>query len=322
MKSISTVLAVLIITAGLATLGISPAQAAQTRSLPSGNTLFVFDHGDCVGDVATINVAANEANLVGTNIPTTHTSCAFGAALDPTTGFVYWVSTPTFVGDRWLMKTNLTSGRSTEVGYLGSHPNYQLAIDDQGNAYTTYWGGATEKLYRVNLSDASLTYVADVASGGNSYSFGFAFNPKDKQFYINFTDDPGRISRMNVATGALQSVCFAPGGSVYLYSMAFDSAGIGWSGAMTGLGDLGSFDISHSDCGFEYVAGPTSMTSKPTWWNGAVAVTYPAAEQAVSTNALASTGLNSSSIGVNALIGVGLLIIGVLSLRLNRRQRI
>jgi len=322
MKRTLAVFAGLMLATGLATMSSWPALAAQTRQLPPGNTLFVVDHGDCVGDLATINVAANQANHVGTNTPTTHTTCSFGAAIDPTSGFLYWVSrdwpTP---GDRWLMKANLTTGRSTEVGYLGSNPNFQIAIDDQGKAFTTFWAGSTEKLYRINLANASLTYVADVASGGNSNSFGFAFNPKDKQFYINFSDDPARISRLNVATGSLQSVCFAPGGSVYLYSMAFDSAGIGWSGAMTGTGDLGSFDISQSDCGFEYVAGPTSMTGKPTWWNGGVAINYPATTPNVSTNALASTGMDSSSIVALALTATGLLIIGAISLSVVRRHR-
>jgi hypothetical protein len=219
------------------------------------------------------------------------------------------------------MKANLATGRSTEVGYLGSHPNYQIAIDDQGNAYTTFWGGSTEKLYRINLANAAMTYVADVASGGSSSSFGFAFNPKDKQFYINFTDDYGKIRRLNVTNGAVQDVCSIPGSGIYLYSMTFDSAGIGWSGAMTGLGDLGSFDISQSDCGFEYVAGPTSMTAKPSWWNGGVAITYPATTPAVSPNTLASTGMNSSAVGALALIGAGLLIIGAISLGVVRRHR-
>jgi hypothetical protein len=210
------------------------------------------------------------------------------------------------------MKTDVSTGVSTEVGDLGSNQFNQIAIDDQGNAFATHWGGSAEMLYRVSLVDATTTWVADVASAGQTNSYSFAFNPKDKQFYINFTDDGGLIRRLNVTDGSLQDACTIPGYDS-IYGFTFDSDGIGWSGSITDNSDLGSFDVTQSDCARQIVGVTTSAI--PNWWNGGVAIVAPPTPPN-----LPDTGANTSTIFASTAVGLGLVAAGLFAMMMRRRK--
>lgn len=272
-------------TAILLVLGGTPAQAAQTRSLPAGNAYFAFDcpgGGSGVGEMATFDVLTSIGTIVGSNTPTPNTDCASQAAYDAVSDSIYWVS---WGATETLMKADVTTGESVEVGpFSASGGANSIAIDDQGNAFaiveadTDHPTPTGEKLYSLDLTTGDMTFIAGLGGGVGAYGsacvFSFAFNPKDKQFYINCDSLSYEISTVDVTNGDVALACdFSADPGTNVLGISFDTNGIGWT-ADGGYSNIASFDVTQASCGWE--GGDTISVDGTGWYTVSNAITYSA----------------------------------------------
>ncbi len=245
---------------------MTPAMAAQSRTLPEGEVFYAIDCQDSLGQMATVDVLTSAATLVGTNVPTPNTTCAGPAAWDVTTGSMYWTS---WNNPDILMIADIETGQSTEVGpfvdgsfTIGSDG---IAIDDAGNAYLVDQGSETgadgrttgTKLYSLDLATGAATYIANIQGMTDTFACvaAFAFNPADGGFYLNCTAGAvtNKLMKLNVTDGTTTIACTW---THDIYGLAFDSNGIAWVPDST-VG-LASYDVSlGGDCGEQLGASIT-----------------------------------------------------------------
>jgi hypothetical protein len=245
---------------------ITPAMAAQSRTLPEGEVFYAIDCQDSVGQMATVDVLTSVATLVGTNAPTPNTTCAGPAAWDVTTGNMYWTS---WNGPDTLMLADIETGQSTEVGLFidGSFTigSDGIAIDDVGNAYLVDQGSETGddgrttgmKLYSLDLATGAATYIANIQGMTGIFPCvaAFAFNPADGGFYLNCDSGAvaNKLMKLNVTDGTTTIVCTW---THDIWGLAFDSNGIAW--VPDADGGLASYDVSlGGDCGEQLGASIT-----------------------------------------------------------------
>lgn len=316
-----SVLALVVLSSGT-TLSAS---AAQTRSLPAGNTFYALDCGDDVGLVAKVDVKTSKGVLLGLNTPTPpNTNCASGGAWDIKSKSLIWLSRYNNAGtpSPRLFKTNLKTGAATEIVALGFGGELNgpktMAIDDQGNGYAILSNKLADDLYTLNISSGAMELVGPVNGLANDYTNpdyfpegmgcvnSFAFNPKDKNFYINCTHGPNptKLLRLDVTTGDTTPVCDL---GTNFYGIGFDSKGIGWI-ASTDNAEIGSFDIGVSgNCGVQIGAAETVATNEY-WESDAVVIGYGLSTSSSSKSELASTGPS-----VEAVYSVGFAVISILA---------
>lgn len=323
-RAVLAVLALVALSTGTAV----SASAAQTRDLPAGNVFYALDCGDDVGLVANVNVKTSAGVLLGLNSPTPpHTNCASGGGWDATTKSLIWLSNfrESGVPSPRLFKTDLKTGAATEIATLSFAGELQgpktMAIDDQGNGYAILSNQLADDLYTLNISNGSMTKVGAVNGLANDHidatyfpnGMGcvnsFAYNPKDKNFYINCAYGPKstKILQLDVSNGNTSVVCDL---GTKVFGIGFDSDGIGWIAA-TDAYQIGSFDVGvSSDCGVQIGAAATVATN-PYWESDGVVIGY-------GLPTLAETGSSNSA---GELAGVSILAIIAGSILVIRRRR-
>lgn len=270
------------------TAGVS-AVALASRSLPAGNSYYAFDcSGGLTTSITTFNVNTGVGTVVGTPVLPTHAACAFGASYDPVSQSAYWVSTisnSSHCGglDTYLMRANLTTGVSTEIGLLQATGACttpavtSTAIDASGHAYAIAFESGNV-LYDMDLVTHQLTNRRVLSPAMNSKCmYAFAYNPTDGHFYANCEDR--YFYRVDVASGAVTLACKEPVNYWGSDGIAFDSNGIGWTGygmPPNGQQPIGilSFDVSQPDCNVSTSIAMT-VAAIPNWDSYANAISYP-----------------------------------------------
>lgn len=252
------------VTAGLVTLAAlssgAAANAVQSRSLPSGETLYAvscdYTNSAPLGQLASIDTATAVASAIGTGSTNSHANCAAQGALDQSTQLLYWASwdaTPNY-----LFKTNTATGVSTPIGTLTvtSGPTFDISslmMGRDGVLYAVYalvngsnWNYG---LGRVDTSTGAITAIATLTNGGSVLAdpktgsnsgkliFAAAFNPADNTYYVIHQTT---LFAINVSNAALTSAG-NNGDNNWWWSLAFDSNGTMWS---TGDGDLMSSTVT------------------------------------------------------------------------------
>ena len=294
LKGLASVVAAVATTCVLL-LDAMPAQAAQTRLLPTGEVYVAIDCNLWDGSMAMFDVATSVGTNIGSNTPTAHTNCAAQGAWDPTSSAVYWLSPST---PNYLMKADVTTGQSLEVAPISGTNSAarSIAIDDEGNAYLiARWfdyvvpDDSLQILYSLDLDTGEATEIATIDVGdaqtGNCY-YSFAFNPADQQFYTNCRDNY-LIKEIDVTNGSLVTVCdFTADPGAPIAGFAFDSSGIGWT-ANGGSQNIASFDVTQPDCGWQ--AGAAKTVNGSSWLSFSNAI-VPVALPDKSPDELPSTG--------------------------------
>ncbi len=230
----SRITTVVAVAAALALTGIaSSAQAAGTRSLPDGNSLYAITcpyYSDALAQTPNNQVLALDehtavAVAVGSGSEIESSNCAGSPALDPTTGIVYALVEEDDYDFPYLVRVDLVTGVSTKVADISylSDPYYAnaLAIGLDGAAYVLYDGD----LFSLNLADGVLTLV------GSSLvdTWGFVSDPVTGLFYA--MDEYGEVFEVDVTDGSFTSLGQLPFVTDdEAYSLTMDSNGVFWMG--------------------------------------------------------------------------------------------
>jgi len=291
------------------------AQAAQTRTLPTGETLYAVDCQNEVGQLVSTNVTDGTFTAIGTGTPDSHISCAADSAYDPNSGFAYftaWNGAP-----NGFFKVDPATGVETYLGDVSGQID-SADIDDVGTllmgtdsrlfALVYDNGGENLHLGQLDITTGAYTEIAGVTVSGTQYSsrnvWGGSYNPADGKFY--FVNSQNELYSLDIATGAATLIGDNPAST--FWSIAFDSNGTIWS---TGNGTLDSATVA----GWAN-SGDTEETSTTTldgsnWYSESNFVAYNVATPAVPT--LAKTGGESPM--PLAILGATAIAIGVASVR-------
>jgi LPXTG-motif cell wall-anchored protein len=281
------------IVAGVAAVALSlvaaPAAFAAGPSLASGSHLYAVDCNN--EDVYSLDASTAAATLVHANGTST---CAYSAALDPTTGIGY-------VSDEGLSLSslNLTTGVRTYIDAftnLGvATPINSIAIGSDGSAFAM----SDDSLYSLDLGTGELEFVA--LTGAPASIYGFAVNPNTGVFYTIDTD--GLVSTIDVTTGELTTVGqtnFTPSDSPY--SMQIDSSGMLWienDGVDADLWSVNPVDISGSGVlsGVVNVGGTNFYSEALLLVPGPMAATATPTAASITVSTFHSTGFSARYTG-------------------------
>lgn len=173
-------------------------------------------------------------NIFELGIPDT----GYQGATDPTTGISYL---PVSGSEPPALYTvNTANGVFSKVGDFSSDMDYlgpvqSLAIGSSGAAFAfaPAWNGDDPflGLFSLDLSDASLTLIAEMDLGDVDDAAAFAYNPADGKFYV-FDEENRTFFQVNVQTGALTYLGELDGPSVeeftYVTALQVDRAGTFW----------------------------------------------------------------------------------------------
>lgn len=300
------------------TLAFSPAaSAAQTRTLPAGETLYAIDCQTRSGQLGSVDTSTAVVTLIGSGTTDPARECAGPSAYDPNTGAVYWVSwsTPDF-----LFRIDRTTGESTYIGPVASPDgivtNYFAMImdpvlnewfvlaplDDDGKVY----------LHKLDTATGGLTTVSHLTIDGvdyvdNNSIWSAAYNPADgKAYFIDFLT----LNSIDLETGEVTEIGENGDGSRW-YGLAFDSAGVMWT---TGSEQVDSSTVEGwTTAGTQQGSDDDTTVGGASWYSESNFINY-----SFDPPALAETGFDP--VGY-ALGGVVLAAIGGAVLVVTRRTK-
>lgn len=245
--------------------GISVANAAISRALPDGSTLYSIScdygapNGQLGGFVTSSGVPTGVQTRIGSG--TTHvnsTFCAYGAAYNPVTGKAYWI---TQIGagistyKTQLFEINVATGESTYVAEIRADEDGRsyaydttsripiprgITFDAAGNLYAM-WSRDTFHVYigKVTLSNPSNDNtgkidhdsVKRVGIDANKNVNNFAYNPTNQKFYAaRSTFNPPSLYEIDVTAGTTIDLSTSGNQNARFWGMQFDSNGVMWGG--------------------------------------------------------------------------------------------
>lgn len=312
------------LTVALLTVSAGVANAVATRNLAAGNTLYAFDGSgsSAYGTLLRIDALTGSATAVGTRGSESSYNYPYQAAYNPQNDSIYWIGV---VSDgEILMKANPTTGQSVQIGEFkegGTNVTVNsMAISSAGAAF----GIAGNKLYSINLSNATLTLVGSSLPYEAFYAF--AYNPKDSKFYAVSTALGAGLYEINVSTGAatlvLATTSFPDLGAGTganarrLYSIAFDQDGSMWG--INQNGDVISNVITGVNAADFVTGAQVAGTPGSTSANG-LAIRYTLADEN-SGESLANTGANSDQALILSISATGALLAGASLVFFARRR--
>ena len=313
MKNSITVSAAL---AALLTFGASaPALAAQTRTLPSGESLFAVDCEDSIGQVASIDVTTGVVTTLSAGNPGPNQDCAADGDWDPVSGFAYYAAWDNEPNN--LFKVDVTSGLATDLGEIDFPAGSLNTVDDvsggimfdaAGVAYISFRAEDSNNDFgqwvgKLNVTNGEITNEQKLTVGGtwiqSNRLWSGDFNPADGKFYLI---DNHELLEVNMATGVATSHGQKGDTTVRWYGLAIDSNGVLWS--------TGSEYVTSSTVAGWATAGTEQISDNLTW--------YSQSNFIVGRAALAETGLDSNVI---ALTAAAWITAGVALLAVRRRVR-
>ncbi len=303
-------------TAGVFAFGVAgSAQAVDVqRSLPQGNQLYAIPCHVTDPILELVNTADSTWTDVGVSHNIADSECAYQPAFNPVTQKSYFLAGNNNGdnGDWPLVEVSTVDGSMVNIGTINSGGTFatsfpgNIIITNSGVAY--FIGGNV--LYPLNLANASLgapVNVGELTPGQDIYAA--ACSPVAAECYV--LDENGGVYALDVTTGTVGSLL----GTLPVlsnYSLQVDSTGILWSSSNGGA--LASFDPA--DPAGTYVEG-----NRFPLYSGALLLTLPTlvpqaptpTAAATGDSALATTGINSTNMGLLAggavliaLVGIGL----------------
>lgn len=276
--------------------------AAQTRSLPDGETLYAIDCDFSTGVLVSLNTQDATATAIGEGSTHGSIGCAANAAYDPHSGLAYWGSWRT--RPTTLFSMDVATGASTYIGIL-DETTYDLSglmMGEDGVLYAVYQtteaGDQHTFLGSVNTENADITLIAELQLDGSDVGrsiWSTAYNPADGEFYVNAG---GVLNRVNVTTGELTALG-VNGDERWWNGMTFDSDGTLWG---VGSNHVASTTIAGwATAGTETWTDENLLLDGSEWYAVSVFVAYgmttPAEPEEPAIEAeLAETGLDTASI--------------------------
>jgi hypothetical protein len=325
MKKSLPVAALLGITAVLALLGASAANAAPPTALPPGQGLFAIDcdaHGSQLWSFTPDGAATPVGTASGVS-----GSCAGGGQTSPIDGlsyFIYYPGGPVSA----LATVDLTTGVITTIANISGDTSgaWQFFITNSGAAFITN----SNTLYSIDLATAVTTLVGAM-SPANDDAVGYdsltdtiyAFDRSDTIAIYTIDRTTGAGTDTGLGGTWPVATCLAGGTDVGSPDgVAFDSAGFAWiqsdscdsnimavdmtDGSSTMMGEL--FDATAT----LYPTAPNDFYSETFLISAAPPVTPPVTPAAPG---LAATGIDTTMVAavggvgaVAALLGVALLV--------------
>jgi hypothetical protein len=316
------------------------APAPVTATTASGQKLFTIgeeededgdDQNDCDDGnnrLFRVNPGTGDAAPIGSG--SLYGDVGQGAT-DPTTGISY---VPADVDDPALYTVDTESGHFAEVGeFSGDFEEvdevFSIAIAADGAAYAfaEIYDGDDSFLgiFSLDLSDASLTFIAEIDEDELDEPYAFAYNPVNGKFYV-FDEGGHEFFVVNVATGALTELGELAGASLdddsYVMALQIDTAGTFWVAydvpvgddqedwqsmlAKFTLADIGGGDVHAHEVGF--------LVDDPIY-------TYSLLLSAAIPE-LAATGVDQATVAAGGLVSGFLLLLGLALVSVRRRRRI
>jgi hypothetical protein len=245
--------------------GISVANAAISRALPDGSTLYSIscDYGAPNGQLGGFVTSSGVPTGVQTRIGggTTHvnsTFCAYGAAYNPVTGKAYWITqigTGIETNKTQLFEINVATGESTYVAEIRADEDGRsyaydttsripfprgITFDAAGNLYAM-WSRDTFHVYigKVALSNPSNDNTGKIdhdsvkrtGIDANKDVNNFAYNPTNQKFYAaRSTFNPPSLYEIDVTAGTTIDLSTSGNRNARFWGMQFDSNGVMWGG--------------------------------------------------------------------------------------------
>ncbi len=319
LKNSITVSAVL---AALLTFGASaPALAAQTRTLPAGESLFAVDCENTIGQVASVDVTTAAVTALSAGNPGRNQACAADGGWDPVSGFAYYAALDNEPNN--LFKVDVTSGLATDLGEIDfpagslntvNEVSGGIMFDAAGVAYISFRaedsnGFRGQWVGELNVTNGDITNEQKLTVGGTWIQsirlYSGDFNPADGKFYLI---DDHELLEVNMATGVATSHGDKGDKTVRWYGLAIDSNGVLWS---TGSDAVTSSTVAGwATAGTEQISDNLTMLGAVTW--------YSKSNFIVGRAALAETGLDSNVIALTAAAWISA---GVALLAVRRRVR-
>jgi LPXTG-motif cell wall-anchored protein len=308
-----------------------------TATTASGQKLFAIgeaesncdDDDDDVNSFFRVNPGTGDASPIGSD--SLYGDVGQGAT-DPTTGISY---VPVDQDDPVLYTVDTASGDFDGVGeFSGDFDEvdevYSIAIAADGAAYAfaeIYDGdGSFLGLFSLDLSDASLTLIAEIDEDELDDPYAFAYNPVNGKFYA-FDRSGHEFFVVNVATGGLTELGELAGASLddesYVMALQVDTAGIFWVAydvpigddeededwqsmlAKFTLADIGGGDVQAHEVGF--------LVDDPIYTHSLLL--------SAAVPELAATGVDTAAVGGLALGAGGVLFLGLCLVAVRRRRR-
>lgn len=309
---------------GIVALGLTlsmagPASAAQSRTLPAGETLFAIDCQTDIGQLASIDVASAVGTAIGTGTSDSHVSCAADSTYDVTTGKVFWAA---WAENNELFSMDPSTGVSTYIGTLDTAVSTidvvsALMSGTDGVIYALYSRGSdnAQQLGTVDTTTGTITFLHDVRNGGDLLLDGnlwsAEYNPADSKFYVINSEE---LFSIDVTTGLLTSKGLKEGVDVW-YGLTFDSNGVMWS---TGRDSVASSTVDGwSTPGNQEDSDSDTTLDSASWYSESNFIILASVPAPPVEPALANTGVNSTQVGylaaggaVVALLGAGIILAG------------
>jgi hypothetical protein len=218
-RTLSSILAVLLLVPALAHAAIHTLYAASVRS-------GAVARGDVpiAGNLYTINLANGTASLVGAiRLPGSKPIGVTGMAVHPSDGTIYGITSEQSPNSpRSLVTIDPASGAATFVGELGAVGS-DIAFDAKGTLYM--WLPSTSQLGTVNTSSGAVSPLGKPGPAGSPA--GIAIDGQGMVF-VTAKGAGGTLDNVDLATGSLQigpPLTGAPF-STQINSMSFSPSGL------------------------------------------------------------------------------------------------
>lgn len=310
--------------------GTTPAKTPISATTATGQKLFTIGSAGCEdsSSLYRVNPGTGDAAPIGSDALN---GLVGQGATDPTTGVVY-VPLAEGESDPTLYTIDTDSGDFTEIGeftgdFDAAGSVYSIAIAADGSAYAFAYVYRAEDeflgFFSLDLSDATLTLIAEIDDEIVEDPYAFAFNPVNDAFYV-FDEEGHEFFAVNVTTGALTELGELAGASLdqesYVLALQVDSSGTFWVSYDVPLGDddwwsmLSTFTLADISGGNVQAHEVGLLIDDPIYTHSLL-LSAPIPQ-------LAATGVSSAGVAGIALGGGTLLLLGLgLGLVAVRRRR-
>ena len=198
MKSLSKIVLACVSAVLLIVVAATPAQATNPRTLPAGDTMYIFGcqvNGTTPPGVGQLSDTGVLTQLAPFPSAPYNSSCFQGAAFDATSGLIYVVQTRGATPSLWTFNPSTNVFAISPTANIATCKPVNLAIDSLGHAYaqTSASGAAPNSLVSINLTTGACSagigsaFTTSIGSGFQDFG-GFSFNLSNDVLYATDYD--------------------------------------------------------------------------------------------------------------------------------------
>ncbi len=242
-RSVLAVVAILTMVLGTMVAATSSGAILVARSLPSGDSMFAIQCNGTPGQLNSVDSVTAAFTPIGSSQNIDGSSCGFGMAYNPITLKSYVLAGNNSSGEWPIVEVDLTSGAQTEISRITINGSAAtgfpavMTFDASGNAYAI----VQNNFYALDISTGNATLRGAVGTVSDIYAM--TMNPRDEVVYA--MGEGGELVSIDVGTGAGTSIVDLQLFSG-VYSLQFDSNGIGWLNVgVNSLDAISSFDLTN-----------------------------------------------------------------------------